>query len=878
MPLSTPPKVFISYAWEEEPHPTWVRDFATRLRKEDGLDVTLDQWAAQPGDELTFFMEKSVHDSRFVLLICTPTYKAKFDTRHGGVGYEATSITGEILAGLAKRRVIPVHRNGRWAEAAPSIMLGSFYINLTGDPFKETEYRALVDTLKGRREIAPAIGHGDTVFEGPGAVPARPVANFSGRAEELKLLLAHLRSPDETAVCVVVLGIAGVGKTALVRQLVATLAAGLFPGGSAWLDGTNLVSELARVSRRFGWPEPTEPTPEQATTFLMNQLHDRPVLLVVDNLPADMDSTHISIPGGKSRTLITSRTVSLAQDLGVPTKTIHLEHWPPETSRSYLREVVPRLVGEPDTDLDGLSGFVQGLPLAVRLIARALLRNVARSARQHLARLKDEPLGTLDQVASGSDRGVAATFLEAYRTLSPDQQRVLCVLAACAQGTRAEIVAAVAGSDTSAADDFLSALVGVSLAEFREGAECPWGLHDVVRMFVRAQSAGRDAQSAHLAWVRNHLRRHVDPLAHESLEEGIAEAVTAFELLLARREHDQASDLLLPIYQHLTRRGRYAAVINLVDRLLESLEAAHNMEITATWLGNLGLCYQTLGDIPKAIDLHQRSLALEERLGGLRGQAGDLGNLGICYQTLSNIPKAIDFHQRALAIEERLGRLEGQASQLGNLGLCYQTLSDIPKAINFHQRALAIEEELGRLSGQASDLGNLGLCYLSLRDIPTAIEFIQRCLAMNEELGALEGQAFSLGNLGICYRELGDIPKAIEFLQRCLAMNEELDALEGQASSLGNLGGCYQMVGDLPKAIEFRRRSLAMNEKLGHLEGQASSLGNIGLCYHMLDDIPKSVDFIQRSLAIFQTMGLAASHPSVAVLQRTLATVRSKVG
>jgi hypothetical protein len=235
---SGPPKVFISYAWEDEPHPTWVKEFATTLRTKDGLDVTLDRWTAQPGDELPLFMETSVRESRFVLLICTPAYKTKFDARLGGVGYEAKVITGEIVVGLAKRKVIPIHRAGLWKEAAPTIVAGSLYVDLTGDPFSETAaYGDLVETLHGRREITPEIGYGDRVFEGPGAVPAIAVANFSGRDEELRELLGHLRAPGEKAVCVVASGIGGVGKTALARQLVATVAPSLFRDGAAWSRG-----------------------------------------------------------------------------------------------------------------------------------------------------------------------------------------------------------------------------------------------------------------------------------------------------------------------------------------------------------------------------------------------------------------------------------------------------------------------------------------------------------------------------------------------------------------------------------------------------------------------------------------------------------------
>jgi tetratricopeptide (TPR) repeat protein len=526
---------------------------------------------------------------------------------------------------------------------------------------------------------------------------------------------------------------------------------------------------LARVSRRFGWREQTDPTPQQATQFLGTHLYDRPLLLVVDNLPANADVTHVPIPGGKCRTLVTSRSMSLADDLGVPAATIRLEHWPPATSRQYLRDVVPRLAKEPDADLNALSGFVDGLPLAIRLLARALLNNVSRSAKGHLALLRAQPLGTLDKFAAGPDRGVAATFLEAYGGLSADEQKVLRALAACAQGTRAEIVATVAGLDAATAKEALDALYRVSLSEFRAGGTAPWGLHDVLRMFVAAQPGSKGVSAAHLIWVREHQRQHSDPLAHVEREEGITEVVAAFERLLAAGENGQASEVLDPVYDHLTRYGRYAQVVDLTERLLAS-PGGGDIGIAGAWLGNLGNCYKTLGDIPKAIDLHQRALAMKEKLGDLDGQAFGLASLGNCYRTLGDIPKAIDLHQRALAMHEKLGHLSGQASDLGNLGNCYGTLGDIPKAIDFLQRSLAIDEKLRRLEGQAIQLGNLGCCYATLGDIPKAVDFHQRALAMNEKLGILEGQARALGNLGNCYKTLGDIPKVIDSFQHSLAL------------------------------------------------------------------------------------------------------------
>lgn len=88
-------KAFISYAWEGATFKDGVVALAARLRG-DGVDVTLDHWHLVPGDQLTNFMEKSVRENDFVIVLCTPKYKKRSDNREGGVGYEGDIMTAEV--------------------------------------------------------------------------------------------------------------------------------------------------------------------------------------------------------------------------------------------------------------------------------------------------------------------------------------------------------------------------------------------------------------------------------------------------------------------------------------------------------------------------------------------------------------------------------------------------------------------------------------------------------------------------------------------------------------------------------------------------------------------------------------------------------------
>lgn len=155
--VSTNPKAFISYSWDDDDHKKWVKSLATRLRG-DGVEVILDQWHAVPGDQLPEFMEREIRENDYVLIICTPNYKQKSDNRSGGVGYEGDIMTGEIFAKGNDRKYIPILARGIWAQAAPSWLQGKYFIDLSVDNLFMRGYGDLINTILGMRPKAPPVG------------------------------------------------------------------------------------------------------------------------------------------------------------------------------------------------------------------------------------------------------------------------------------------------------------------------------------------------------------------------------------------------------------------------------------------------------------------------------------------------------------------------------------------------------------------------------------------------------------------------------------------------------------------------------------------------------------------------------------------------
>lgn len=143
------PTVFISYSWDSEEHKQWVKTLSDRLI-ENGIVTLLDQNNLVLGDPLTQFMEQSITNSDYVLIICTPTYKQKADMRKGGVGYEESIITADVYMNQNHRKYIPVLASGSWETSIPTWAVGKLGVDLMKESFSGAEFNKLIATITGK--------------------------------------------------------------------------------------------------------------------------------------------------------------------------------------------------------------------------------------------------------------------------------------------------------------------------------------------------------------------------------------------------------------------------------------------------------------------------------------------------------------------------------------------------------------------------------------------------------------------------------------------------------------------------------------------------------------------------------------------------------
>lgn len=208
------PRIFLSYAWENDDYREWVARLATSLRNH-GLDARLDRWHLRGTTTIAQFMASEVRKADKILMLCSPAYKRKIEEMEDGgkptgSGWEAMLISaGAFQAGEQKH--VPVLARGEWHEAAPLFVrdVARFDLRPT-NPEAETQFQRLLERLFEQDELAPPIGapprfeskQVEPLFPGPHAAANAP-ASLPQSQERVIALQQALTAEDAPLWCLV---------------------------------------------------------------------------------------------------------------------------------------------------------------------------------------------------------------------------------------------------------------------------------------------------------------------------------------------------------------------------------------------------------------------------------------------------------------------------------------------------------------------------------------------------------------------------------------------------------------------------------------------------------------------------------------------------
>lgn len=200
---------------------------------------------------------------------------------------------------------------------------------------------------------------------------------FIGRDNDMEALRQRLFGEPSTTLITTMRGWPGIGKTTLAAALAHDAEIKkAFPDGVLWTAlgmSPNPLAGLGQWLVAFGDDPQHYQRIEERQNRLAGLLHDRRMLLIVDDVWQADDAQPFLVGGQSCRTLITTREPAVGRRLGLPDEAIYrLLVLSEEDSIELIRQLSPDSVTQDYQGVQRLVQELEGLPLALK-VAGSLL-------------------------------------------------------------------------------------------------------------------------------------------------------------------------------------------------------------------------------------------------------------------------------------------------------------------------------------------------------------------------------------------------------------------------------------------------------------------------------------------------------------------------
>jgi DNA-binding NtrC family response regulator/tetratricopeptide (TPR) repeat protein len=316
------------------------------------------------------------------------------------------------------------------------------------------------------------------------------------------------------------------------------------------------------------------------------------------------------------------------------------------------------------------------------------------------------------------------------------------------------------------------------------------------------------------------------------IEEALEFAVKALKISeIINDEHIKAS-VHSNIGLCLEQKGEIDEAIGRYEKSIAIyLEIGAERGLSTTY-NNLGNAYWDKGDLEKALEYHQKSLAIKEKLRDNIATTPDSNefdlreishmisvsqnNLGLLYEDMGDLEKAIECFYRSLVEKEKCNDRIGIPSCYNNIGEIYMKRGRLEKAIQLFEQAVKTAEDVNVIPKKAEACGNLGNTYFlsgdHIRAMNYYIEDMNLSLKIDDKF-ELSEVYWRMGELLLATKK--EEPQAFDFLQKSVNLSSEIGAKKNEATAHRILGKYYAQHNDLANAKSAFERGIKLLEGMG---------------------------------------------------------------
>ena len=330
-------------------------------------------------------------------------------------------------------------------------------------------------------------------------------------------------------------------------------------------------------------------------------------------------------------------------------------------------------------------------------------------------------------------------------------------------------------------------------------------------------------------------------------------------------------DFALQIWLYLDFQNKEDLLSTLENQSVQFEENSKGANLCSKW----GHVYYSKGDYDRALEYHEKSLAIELKVHG--GEHPDVAisynYIGIIWRSKGEYDRALEFYEKSLAIKLKVhgGEHPSVASSYNNIGIIWKRKGDCDRALEYQEKSLAIRLKVhgGEHPDVAISYNYIGIIWKSKGEYDRALEYHEKSLAIFLKVyGEVHPfVATSYRKFGNIWKSKGDYDRALEFFEKHLAIELKVYGAEHPdvATSYSHIGNIWYNKGEYDRALEFYEKRLAIELKVHGAEHPevATSYSNIGYIWESKGEYDRALEYKEKSLAIYLKVH-GGEHPSVA--------------
>ncbi len=356
----------------------------------------------------------------------------------------------------------------------------------------------------------------------------------------------------------------------------------------------------------------------------------------------------------------------------------------------------------------------------------------------------------------------------------------------------------------------------------------------------------------------------------------------------------------------------YKEAIHFLSKKHTLLENKGEKTQLAEVLLSLGICYQRLDQVDKALFNFQKSIDLSQEisdnntlcvaqyfLGILLAKRGDLDeakkSLLIAEPYLSQKPEMLarlhvelgriyqkqDIYDKCrTSWYKALDYFKKQKSSLGDIALCYENIGllefknkKLQVAIdNYLQAYYCYEQTKDNMRNLANIALNLAQAYQEKGDYQQSVEYCHKCLQFKVKMNTVNsvstGELYCIFALNCAQEE--NFIDAINYIDQAEKIYKELDDVIGISHTIYNRALIYELKGEVTSAMQYFNEAIIMLEQINDFVRLGKVLNKLGMIYIERSDLYKALPLFERALQIYQTLdnlkGIATCYNNIAMI------------